>query len=82
MIQARLYRRGLWQYLFAVLAVAAGVALRLAFLSGVSNLISPFITFYPAVILAALFGGLVPGLLSTVLSGVLASYLLMPPTTA
>lgn len=39
----------------------------------------PFITFYPAIIVAALVGGLWPGVLATVLSTVAAWYLFIPP---
>ena len=39
----------------------------------------PFLTFYPAVILAALLGGLTAGFFATVLSGMLACYLLIEP---
>ena len=38
----------------------------------------PFITFYPAIIIAALIGGLGPGILATVLSSVAAWYLFIP----
>jgi PAS domain S-box-containing protein len=38
----------------------------------------PFITFYPAIIIAALIGGLWPGILATVLSSVAAWYLFIP----
>ena len=40
----------------------------------------PFITYYPAIIIAALIGGLWPGILATVLSVVIAWYLYLPPT--
>src|ERR1051326_9043984 len=40
----------------------------------------PFITYYAAIIVAALVGGLWPGIVSTALSAVLAWYLFLPPT--
>lgn len=40
---------------------------------------SPFITFYPAIILAALLGGLWPGILATALSVAAAWYAFIPP---
>ena len=40
---------------------------------------SPFLTFYPAVILAALYGGLRAGLLATVLSALIVDYFWMEP---
>ncbi|HEX9330031.1 MAG TPA: DUF4118 domain-containing protein, partial [Reyranella sp.] len=39
----------------------------------------PFITFFPAIILAALLGGLWPGILATVVSTAAAWYLFIPP---
>jgi PAS domain S-box-containing protein len=39
----------------------------------------PFITYYPAIIIATLFGGFWPGLLATVLSSATALYLFLPP---
>jgi PAS domain-containing protein len=42
----------------------------------------PFITFYPAIIIAALIGGLWPGVLATVLSSVAAWYLFIPSLLA
>jgi len=39
----------------------------------------PFITFYPAIILATLFGGLWPGIVATVLSALAAWFLFVPP---
>ena len=40
---------------------------------------APFILFYPAVVVAALFGSLRAGLFATVLSAVVATYAWMPP---
>jgi PAS domain S-box-containing protein len=39
----------------------------------------PFITFYPAIILATVVGGLWPGIFATVLSTIAAWYLFIPP---
>jgi PAS domain S-box-containing protein len=39
----------------------------------------PFITFYPAIVMAAVLGGLWPGVVATVLSTVAAWYLFIPP---
>ena len=60
-----------------VIAIAAAV-LRLAFLQQLGLRVT-FVTFYPAVILAALYGGLGPGLLATGLSALLADYFWMEP---
>jgi K+-sensing histidine kinase KdpD len=40
----------------------------------------PFILYYPAIVIAAWFGGLWPGILSTVLGGLIAWYVFIPPT--
>src|SRR6266571_8871866 len=39
----------------------------------------PFITFFPAIIMAAIIGGLWPGIVATVLSTLAAWYLFIPP---
>ncbi len=65
-------------YLVAVLAVGLGVILRLPFAFLLGPLV-PFLTFFPAVMLAAWRGGLGPGLLSTVLSAFAAMFLIMEP---
>jgi len=67
------------RHLAAVVIVITGVAVRLVFLQGLGNS-APYVTFYPAVIIAALYGGLRSGLLATVLSAVLADYYLIPPS--
>ena len=55
------------RYFATALIIAAAASLR-AGLSSVLGTHAPFVTFYPAVILAALYGGLPAGLLATVLS--------------
>ena len=62
----------------AVFAVALAAAVRVGLL-GVLGTRSPFITFYPAVIFAALGGGLPGGLLATALSALVAGYAWMEP---
>ena len=72
-------RRPVWaRYVIAVLAVALAAAVR-AGLLGTLGTQSPFITFYPAVILAALAGGLPGGLLATALSVLTASFAWVEP---
>ncbi|HEY7443208.1 MAG TPA: DUF4118 domain-containing protein, partial [Vicinamibacterales bacterium] len=39
----------------------------------------PYLQFFPAIIVAAWYGGLGPGVLTTALSCVLAMYFLLPP---
>jgi PAS domain S-box-containing protein len=62
----------------AVLAVALAAGLRMLLLANLGNR-APYVTFFPAVILAALYGGLVPGLLATALSAALADFFWMEP---
>ncbi|MBL7178492.1 MAG: response regulator [Desulfobacteraceae bacterium] len=58
----------LWlRYVVAIALIAAGVGLRIWPLDGLELRI-PYVTFYPAVMAAALYGGFNAGLLSTVLS--------------
>jgi PAS domain S-box-containing protein len=68
----------IYRYLVAVVAVIAAIALRLTFLSSLGTQ-SPFLTFYPAVVIAALYGGLWAGLLATLLSGLAADYFWIGP---
>ena len=66
------------RYASAVIVVALALALRL----GLSGFLGPgltYITFYPAVMLAAILGRLGPGLLATSLSALLAACWLIPP---
>ena len=69
----------LWRRIaVAVLAVAIGAALRMWPLGMLGTRVT-FITFYPAVIVAALYGGLEAGLGAAALSAFLADYFLMEP---
>src|SRR5208283_4518647 len=61
-----------------VLAAVLAAAIRLQFLE-ILELRVTFLTFYPAVAVAALYGGLGPGLLATVVSAALANYFWMEP---
>lgn len=63
-----------WQrYLVAMLIIAIASAIRAVFFGGLGRGIA-YLTYYPAVMLAALFGGLYAGLLATVVSGLLCFY--------
>ena len=68
-------------YGFALLMVALAVFTRWL-VGGYTGVQIPFITFYPAIIIAALIGGLWPGILATVLSSVAAWYLFIPSSFA
>ena len=69
---------GRYRYGVAVAVALGAAALRLAFLPAL-GMRAPFLMFYPAVMLVALYGGLRAGLLATALSGALANYFWMEP---
>ena len=72
---------GFWAepYVVAILLVLAAIPLRLVFLQYLGMSVV-FITFYPAVMLAALYGGFRSGMLATLLSAAAADFFLMEPT--
>jgi PAS domain S-box-containing protein len=61
-----------------VLLAVIAAAIRLQFLE-ILGLRAVFLTFYPAVVVAALYGGFSAGLLATAVSAVLADYFWMEP---
>ncbi|MGD0229945.1 MAG: PAS domain S-box protein, partial [Syntrophorhabdales bacterium] len=65
-------------YSLTVLLVAAATALRWG-LGYAFGPIPPFLTFFPALMLAALIWGLGPGLAATALGGLAADYCFIPP---
>jgi PAS domain S-box-containing protein len=67
-----------YRYGVAIGLVFVAAAVRLAFLQ-VLGTRAAFVTFYPAVMLAGLFGGLRAGLLATVLSALAADYFWIGP---
>jgi PAS domain S-box-containing protein len=69
------------RYSVAVCAVGGGLALRLA-LGSVLGSTVPYITFFPAVMLAAWFGGLGPGILAAALSLLTAYFFALEPSSA
>ncbi len=66
------------RYAAAIALVAVATIIRLAFLRALETSV-PFITFYPAVMLAALYGGFRAGILATLLSAAIADYLWIEP---
>jgi PAS domain S-box-containing protein len=62
----------------AIALVLVSAAFRLAFLSAL-GMQAPFVLFFPAVILAALYGGWRSGLIATALSALLADYFWIEP---
>ncbi len=67
------------RYGFAVVIVAAALALRQALTAWVGPGLPPYITFYPAVAVVALMAGLGPALLATALTSGIAAYWFFPP---
>jgi len=69
---------GVARYGVAVLLIAAALGLRMVLqpLLGVSV---PYLQFFPAILLAAWYGGFGPGALGTGLSALIAMYLFLPP---
>src|SRR5665647_2879011 len=65
-------------FAFAILCVAAATVLRIA-VELVTAEATPFATFYPAILLAALIGGICAGAFATVLSGFVAWWAFVPP---
>jgi PAS domain S-box-containing protein len=63
--------RGQYRYQVAVVMVALAIAVRLALLQRLGNT-APFVTFYPCVMIAALYGGTRAGSLATALSAAAA----------
>ncbi|MCE5325442.1 MAG: PAS domain S-box protein [Planctomycetaceae bacterium] len=68
----------LYRYTVAVVAVAVGTAVQMAFPKSPA-IEAPFITFFPAVVLAALYGGLGPGIVATIVAGIAADYFWIEP---
>jgi PAS domain S-box-containing protein len=69
-----------WGYPLAVVLVLAALLGRFALVGALPPTGFPFLTFFPAVVLAALLGGLGPGLLASVLSIAAAKYFFVPAT--
>ncbi|HEX2973699.1 MAG TPA: PAS domain S-box protein, partial [Tepidisphaeraceae bacterium] len=67
-------------YAAAVVATALAAALRGWLTTLVGPSLSPFLTYYPVVMLVALLGGAGPGLLATALTALAVAYLSLPPT--
>lgn len=71
--------RFLAHYGLAVVTVAAALGLRLVLTSWAGPGLATYITFYPAIMVTALFGGFWPGLVATALSDVAVGYWVVPP---
>jgi PAS domain S-box-containing protein len=66
------------RYAVATGALVAALAFRYAFRESLGSTV-PYLQFYPAIIIAAWFGGLGPGVVVTTLSALTAMYFLLPP---
>ena len=66
-------------YLFALAAVAVAMGLRLALQAWAGPGLPTYITFYPLVMVVALFSGLGPGLLASLVSALAVDYWLLSP---
>ena len=73
LLQLTFWRRIAWQYGVAIVAIAAGIAVKLAFDSLLRGDAS-YILFVPAVLIASALGGWGPGLLATALGAVLGLF--------
>ena len=81
-LRARQWRQPfglLLRYGLAVAFTAAAMGLRLALETMVGHGLPTYITFYPAVMAAALLGGLGPGMAATVLTGLTVNFWILPP---
>ena len=68
-----------WRYVVALGALAAALLFRYLVRDSLGVKV-PYLQFYPAIIVAAWYGGLGPGVLSTSLSSLAAMFFLLPPT--
>lgn len=77
--EGRAWTRREWAWmLLALVIVGAGAAVRFTLLKGLGGEF-PYLTFYPAVMLAALVGGLRSGLLATLAAGLLVDWVWLVP---
>jgi len=71
-------RSWLWHYVLSVAIVAVVIAIK-SFVLPHWSLAHPYLSFYPAIILAGWYGGFAPGVLATLLAAVALAYLWLPP---
>lgn len=74
-----LSRSAILRYLFAILIVAIAVLLHRLLTMAVGGGLPAYITFYPAIMIAAMLAGFWPGMLTTMLSALYALIWLVPP---
>ncbi len=71
-------RPPLYREAVAIAVVLAAAALRMVFLQALGSR-APFVVFYPALVLAALYGGWRAGLLATLVAAVVVGFVWLPP---
>ncbi len=74
---SRVRRRRLSRYAVIVAAVAAATLLRWS-LSGIVAPVAPFVTYYPAILVATILSGFWPGVAAVLLSALVGSQLFLP----
>ncbi len=72
------FYEAIMRYGLALVAVAAGMGLRLLITAGFGPGLPDYITFYPMVMLAALFAGFWPGVVATAASGAVVAIWILP----
>ncbi|GFO58325.1 hypothetical protein GMST_06500 [Geomonas silvestris] len=78
MIFPSIPRRSWLPYLIALGCFVAAALLRFAFLGGLGTR-APYVTFFPAVMIAVLYGGVTGGLVTSLLSALFSLYFSMEP---
>src|SRR5690242_13111947 len=78
MTAERYWRSAFVRFGVAAAVIAVAAAARIA-MNGLLDAKFPLITFYPAVMISAWFGGFWPGILSTLLAWSIADYLWLAP---
>jgi PAS domain S-box-containing protein len=73
-------QRTVLRFVFAAAVVALAYLLRVILTAWEGPGLPTYITFYPAIMMAALLGGLWPGLLATTLSALAVAFWILPPS--
>lgn len=78
MLLNKAIHHGYKKYIFSVFITAVSFFVRTFFLQAIEASL-PYVTFYPAVMFAGLYGGFTAGVLSTILSGLVISLFIIMP---
>ncbi|HLO62080.1 MAG TPA: transporter substrate-binding domain-containing protein [Azonexus sp.] len=68
-----------WRYALAFLAVTLGGIMYVGLSSWAGSKLTAYVTFYPAILIAALLGGIGPGLFATFFAGSVLEIWILPP---